>query len=110
MQHYMGLCVGVILLTRRNVIHSLWLYGRKPPKSLVSWLSSMCLNSLSIEDNVIVCRQEQHRMVNMYMCICMVTYGEFKSRLFPTMSAEAALPSMPELTLLDDVDDVNLTR
>ena len=105
----MGLCVGVISLTRRNVIHSLWLYGRKPPKSLVSWLSSMCLSSLSIDDNVIVCRQEHDNMHGVCALVRYVTYGEFKSRLLPTVPAEAALSSMPELALLDDVDDVNLT-
>ena len=46
----------------------------------------------------------------MNTCVsCYGTYREFESRLFPAVTAEAALPAMPELTLLDDVDDVDLT-
>ena len=38
------------------------------------------------------------------------TYREFKSRLFPAVSTEAALPALPELALLDDINNVDLTR
>ena len=37
------------------------------------------------------------------------TYWEFKSRLFSTVTAETALSPMPELTLLDNVHNVDLT-
>ena len=49
------------------------------------------------------------RMVNTGVG-CRGTYREFKSRLFPAVTAEAALPTVPELTLLDDVNNVDLTR
>ena len=71
----------------------------------MSWLSLICLSNLSIEDNVIVYRDTKiNRGVS-----CYGTYREFESRFFPAVTAEAALPAMPELTLLDDVDDMDLT-
>ena len=50
---------GKSQLTILSWIHSLWLYGRNPPRSKVNWLDSTCRISLSTTDNITV-----------YACVC----------------------------------------